>query len=448
MNKFLRYAATGATLSLFLFAGWGCSDDDNGGKTPPPGYTDPITLKEVGKNYVSYHIEAEEGATYRHLITSKQVLDNFTTGSRNEEEYNNAVRILMQLDGQNGTGAQDFVLRDLDPKPISQNPYSIIAGMKHVALLCPADEKGNPYGDIEMIEFSTPAPSQLSQSVKVEISDIRYDEADFTITPDAGIFYFFEYIFSKTLADEIAAGGKDKLKEQLFSLGSRITEFGELSEWTGLTAETDYVHLVLGVDKDGNQTKMIETPFRTPKAPETPTENIVFSQVPMASYYGQSEGDDGKEMYNFYVLLADRTMIADDYGDPYPTAFPCHAINCDFYTAAPAGGEMKIPEGTYTLKADYVAGACNLDGTWAAYFDEEENKTQIEFTAGTIAVAWEGDGYRITIDLTKEDGKAYTGTFTGQIQFEDYSYYAPSASEAPRKRFGFTGKAPMPVHRQ
>ena len=446
MNKILRYAATGATLSLLLFAGWGCSDDDNSGKTPH--YKDPITITKAGKNFVSYHIEVAEDVTYRHLIVSQLALDNFTSGSKTEEEYKNAVRILMSLDAGFGTGPQDFTLRDLDKKPTTTSvfPYKVIAGLKYVALLCPADEQGNCIGDFQSAEFSTPAPDLLSQTVKVEIKDLRNDEIDLMMTPDPGIVNYFEYIFPKSLADEIAAGGKDKLKEQVITLGSRIDEFGELSEWAGLVAETDYIHFVLGIDKDGNHTKLIETPFKTDKTPATPTENIVFSHMLKALYYGQSEGDDGKDMYNFYILLSDKPMAEDEYG-PYPTAFPCHAINCDFYTAAPAAGGLKIPEGTYTLNENYVAGACSSYDTWAAYFDEEENKTQIDFTSGTISVAWEGDGYRITIDLTKEDGGTYTGTFTGKIQFEDYSSYAPTAPGAPKKGFGATHTTLLPSRR-
>ena len=41
------------------------------------------------------------------------------------------------------------------------------------------------------------------------------------------------------------------------------------------------------------------------------------------------EDDDGNTVHNFYILVADQNMLPDEYGDPYPVAFPCHALNCD-----------------------------------------------------------------------------------------------------------------------
>lgn len=432
MTKFQRYIAMGATLCLSLFVGGGCSDDDTGAK--PPHYDKPITIKQTGKNYVSYHIEVEEDVTYRHLITSKQEFINFTTGSTTEQDYDNAVRLLLNLDAGKGTGPQDFVLRDLDKKPLSNDPHSVVAGIEYVGLLCPADAKGNCIGDYEMIEFKTPAPTLLSQNIKVEITALRPDEVDLTITPDAGILYFFEQVFPKKLADEIAAGGEDKLREQLLILGSRIFEFDKLSEWMNLYGESDYLHLVLGIDKEGNQTRLIETPFKTPKGGDVNTENLVFDQSPEAYYYGQSTGDDGGDIYCFYFTLSDQPMSEDDNGKPYPTAFPCNAITCDLYAAAPAAGEPKIPEGTYTFSESYVAGIWHPGDSEAVNFDGEENKTEFSLSAGTIDVAYEGDGYRITFDMKTENGQAYTGTFTGTIPFLDESSYAPVNHVVPAKK--------------
>lgn len=442
MTKFLRYAATGITLCFSLFTGWGCSDEDNG--TKPPRYTEPLTITEIGKNYVGYHVEAAEGISYRHLIVSRQTLDNFTSGSKNDEEYNNAVRVLMSLDARIGTGAHDYILRDLDEKPISQQPYSVIAGLKHVALICQADETGNCIGDIEELEFSTAAPARLSQTIKVEIVDLRSGEADFLNTPDPGIRYYFEQLLPKTLADEFAASGKDKLREQLISIGARIFEFGKKSEWGYLDPETDYVHLVLGIDNEGNQTKLIETPFKTPASAVIDTENVQLNQSPKAFYYGQSEGDDGQDMYNFYFLLSDKPMPDNEYYEPYPTAFPCNALNCDLYTAAPAAGKPRIPEGTYTFSESYLAGIWHSEYTWAAYFDAEENETQFGFSSGTITVAHEGTGYRIDFDLKTENGKIYSGSFTGEIPFQDASSYAPGLRQASGKGLRFTRENRMP----
>ena len=222
----------------------------------------------------------------------------------------------------------------------------------------------------------------------------------------------------------LAEGGKDALLEQLFISSPRVTEFTEPSEWTYLDPETEYIHYVIGVDERGDRTALLEKPFTTPEEQEVDvnTENLAFAHAILASYYGMSEDDDGNTVHNFYILVADQNMLPDEYGDPYPVAFPCHALNCDFYAATRGGDELTLAEGTYTFSDTSAAGTWSSYDSWAAYFDEQEEMYEFSFGGGTITVAHEGTDYRLTFDLTTEKGKAYTGTYTGPIIFEDYSF--------------------------
>ena len=135
-----------------------------------------------------------------------------------------------------------------------------------------------------------------------------------------------------------------------------------------------------------------------------------------------SEDDDGNTVHNFFILVADQNMLPDEYGDPYPVAYPCHALNCDVYAATRGGDELTLAEGTYTFSDTSAAGTWSSYDSWAAYFDEQEEMYEFSFGGGTITVAHEGTDYRLTFDLTTEKGKAYTGTYTGPITFEDYSF--------------------------
>lgn len=183
-------------------------------------------------------------------------------------------------------------------------------------------------------------------------------------TPDEGLRYIIEQPLSKSMIDGLLAeGGKDALLEQLFISSPRVTEFTEPSEWTYLDPETEYIHYVIGVDERGDRTALLEKPFTTPEEQEVDvnTENLAFAHAILASYYGMSEDDDGNTVHNFYILVADQNMLPDEYGDPYPVAFPCHALNCDFYAATRGGDELTLAEGTYTFSDTSAAG------TWSSY---------------------------------------------------------------------------------
>ncbi|WP_147638122.1 hypothetical protein [Alistipes sp.] len=392
--------------------------------TGTSAYDDLLTLTDTGKNFISYHIEVEPETTFRHVALLKKVVENFTDGTQSEQEYAQRIQLLLSIYGMPGTGPLDYTLHDLDLRPNGQ-PYDVMAGMSYQVMACRTDASGNYVGDYQLIDTRTPDPADNGLTVGIEILDLQATEMTVRYTPDEGLRYIIEQPLPKSMIDGLLAeGGKDALLEQLFISSPRMTEFTEPSEWTYLDPETEYIHYVIGVDERGDRTALLEKPFTTPEEQEVDvnTENLAFAHAILASYYGMSEDDDGNTVHNFYILVADQNMLPDEYGDPYPVAFPCHALNCDFYAATRGGDELTLAEGTYTFSDTSAAGTWSSYDSWAAYFDEQEEMYEFSFGGGTITVAHEGTDYRLTFDLTTEKGKAYTGTYTGPITFEDYSF--------------------------
>lgn len=392
--------------------------------TAGDGNDNLLTLTEAGKNFISYHIEAEQNATYRHVALLKKVVENFTEGVQNNEEYAQRIQMLLSIYGMAGTGPVDFTLHDMDLRPTGMH-YDVMAGMPYTVMACLTDAAGNYVGDCQLDEIITHDPLDNGLRVTAEIVDLQATELTVRYVPDPGLRYIIEQPLPKSESDRLMAqGGEHALLEELFVIAPRVTEYDELSEWAYLYPQTDYLLYVVGVDGQGDRTALTGIPFTTPEEEEidVETENLSFDHVIMASYYGPSEDENGNASYNFYVLLATEAMNPDDYGDPFPAAFPCHAINCDFYTEAPAAGNPFIlPDGTYVYAETRAAGTWSPD-SWAAYFDEQEEMYELLPDEGTLTVERTGIDYHIAIDMKTDKGKVYTGTYTGPITFEDRSF--------------------------
>lgn len=400
-------------------------------KTAAQEYTDLLTLGDIGKNFVSYHIEVEEGTTYRHLVILKNTYDSYVVNATTDEQRAQMIGLMLSIYGSVGTGPADYVLRDLDPNPNSFKPYDVLAGMDYVAMACPTDAEGKTFtGTLEAKPLKTLDPELLTQRIGVEIERIGDSDADIRCTPDEGLRYFFEQIIAKAQAEEIlAASGEKGLLERIFVSVSQTVEFGNLSEWTGLQEKTDYIHYTIGVDAEGNRTALIATPFTTIASPKVDLENLTFDRVVTATYYGEVE----ENLHDFYVLLADQPMQPNEYGVYEPDAFPCHAINCEFYSASGAG--QKLPEGVYEISDSFTAGTLDFDYTWAPYFGRDlDDYREFYFVTGTITVTHEGTGYRFVVDMDLEDGSKFTGTYAGDIDFESDGPSPFGMSARPAKK--------------
>lgn len=406
------------------------------------GYTDMLTLADAGKNYVSYHVEVADDIPYKHLAIQKSAMTVYSAFMEEKE----VVQLMLRIYGLTDTGAKDHTIRDLQQSADGLIPFDIIAGMPCVVMVCQTDAAGDLTDNYELIEVTLPEPDLLSQTVQVELVEAQMTEATFKCTPDAGIRYYYERIFTKAKVDKYLAKGEKALMEQIFlTHTARKFEFDKPSEWGYLKPDTEYIHYVVGIDDAGDQTELITTPFSTQKEPDVNTENIEFSVVVSARYYGLYKDENGNDSYNFYFLISDKPMSPGEYGEPVPDAFPCNALNCDLYTTAPTGTAI-IPEGTYSFAETYAAGTWHPEYTWAANFGETEYKKELEFTAGTIKVARDGENYRITLALETSEGKAYTGTFAGPIPFLDQSS-AYSASSLLKRPFRAAGNSASASHR-
>lgn len=399
-------------------------------------YAGLLTVQDVGKNYVSYHIEAE--ADYRHLIISRKTYDSFTGYASTPEQLAQMVTLLLSLYGQVGNGPADYTLRDLDPNPSSQRPYDVLAGMPYVAIACQTDASGQQYtGSYQVEELQTLAFERLTSTIAVEIKSVTPVSVDLMCTPDAGLLYYFEHIYTPEQVDAFLKVSEDELEKQIITTVAPITELGKLSEWGGLTEQTSYIHCAIGVDAEGNRTEVVKTPFETTAQPEVDLTNLHFDRVVEAAYYGEV----GPGVYDFYMVLSDQPMELDDYGDYVPSVFPCHTLVCDFLSAATSDG--RVAEGTYTYEnnSDKSAGTLDPAYTFAPYYGQSVNDYQeFWFETGTITVAYEGENYRITANLTTDEGNLFTGSYVGPIDFSGSAY--ASAQKMLRRR-GMPGSSVM-----
>lgn len=404
------------------------------------GYASLLTVQDIGKNFVRYHIEVEADAAYRHLIVSRRTYDSFTGLAATPDELTRMVTTMLSLYGQAGTGPADYTLRHLDPNPNSPRPYDVLAGMPYVAIACPTDPSGQQYtGNYQVEELRTPAPDRLSSAIGVEIVNVAPESADFRFEPDAGVVCLYENIYTKAQVEAYKLTGEEELEIGLLTSVSPSTDLGKLSEWGSLAEKTSYVHCVIGIDAAGDRTAVVETPFETPALPEVDLTNLQFDRVVEAKFYGEA----GPGVYDFYAVLSDQPMVQDEYGDYVPGVFPCHTFVCDFLSAATTDG--RVAEGTYTYdyNADMKAGMLDPDYTFAPYFGESaDDYREFWFESGTITVAYEGANYRIEANLMTEDGKPFTGTYVGPIDF------LSEANAAPQHRLRRSGMPKSSVMRR
>lgn len=402
------------------------------------GYASLLTVQEVGKNFVRYHVEVAADAAYRHLIISKQTYNSFTIGATTPESLASAVTMLLKLYGSVGSGPADYTLRDLDPNPNSPRPYDVLAGMSYVAIACPTDAADQQFtGSYQVEEFETLAPERLTAKIGVEIVNMGPESADFQCTPDAGVVCLYENIYTKAQVEAYKLTGEKELENALLTSVSPSTNLGKLSEWGSLSEKTSYVHCVIGIDAAGDRTAVVETPFETPALPEVDLTNLHFDRVVEAMLVGEI----GPGVYDFYVVLSDRPMVQGEYGEYVPSVFPCHTFVCDFLSAATPDG--RVAEGTYTYdyNADMKAGMLDPDYTFAPYFGESaDDFREFWFESGTITIAYEGANYRIEANLTTEDGEPFTGTYVGPI---DFLSDANAALQKALRRRGMPGSSVM-----
>lgn len=396
-------------------------------------YTAMLTLLDARMNAIDYHVETP--GTYRHTAVSKQVFDNFASYMPDEKQV---VQMLLTLYGCPGSGVQDCSIRDLQENPNNnKQPFDIVAGLEYVVIVGLTDAQGAFDGTYSLESVTLPEPGPLAGKVEVEIVRLAEDEADLRCTPSGDVLYCYEKVFSREQFDGyMTAGGEQAVKEAMFVENtSRVYDFAELSEWAYLTAGTDYLHLVVGVDDRGNQTDLIQTPFTTVAAAEVLTENMLFVHQQSGIYNANVEDALGGRSDNYYFVLSDKPMSPDEYGDPYPDEFPCNVLICDLYTTVSADGTIRIPEGTYTYSENYEAGTWYPDYTWGDHFSATEYETQLDLVGGTITVRYEGGKYHIEIACEREDGKLYTGTYDGPIDFSANSAASAAAMRKPiRKR--------------
>ena len=371
-----------------------------------------IALVEAGKRSFTYHIETEEGESYRHMALAQRIFDNYTTLFEGNEAA--AAELLLGMYGTTGTGAADYTMTS----PAERVPLDVVAGLDYLVVAVKVDAAGAAAAPYEKLPFRTAEPDRSAGNVNVDIVKLSSYACHLFHDVTEEIVVIWETVFfADDYNDLLAQGGEELLKAQLRAIGARVQSFDKAAEWINLEPETDYVYVMFGVDAAGDHTSLGVLPFTTPVPDEIPTEGIVFDRYISALCLGEA----GSGAHEFLLSLANVPMEEDpDYGDFYPAdGGPGIMLMCDIYAEASSDG--RLPEGTYVFSNDSEAGTWNPYDTWAACFDDAGGMVPVEFAGGTIAVAWEGNGYRIEFDLEGVEGEVFTGTYEGEIAFGSYA---------------------------
>lgn len=391
--------------------------------TAAPVEKELLTLTEKGKNFVSYHIEAEQGATYRHSVILRKVIDAVTTDELTDEEYKQRIEMLLTIYGQDGTGTKDYTARDMETYAEGKT-HAIYAGMDYRLIACLTDGTGGYVGDYKMIEVMTTDPQVNGLTIGTEIVDLQATEVTirYDVAPD--LLYIVEQAYPKGLSDQlIEEGGEQMLLEHLFNLAPRTQDFVKLSEWMNLVPETDYIHYVIGVDEQGDRTELFETHFTTPK--EQPiddgldTENLEFNYLGEARCFGSTVDENENVVYEYEVLLSTEPLELQGWW-MLPTVYPCHTVKLTFYTDVEVVAENPVlTAGTYTLATSSATNTISTQYSIGDYYlNDTDLSTTIYFKSGTVDITLEGEIYTLDIDLLTEDDAIYSGLFTGEMPIE------------------------------
>lgn len=382
-------------------------------ETQTGDYTNLVTLLEKGKNYFSYHLKTTaENTPVLHLGVEKNLLDFFLEDLTDEAEIEKTKQELLVAFGYHGTGEKTYTLKDGEIDPDDNAVLEVLAGIPYVILAVETDAEGNVTGQTSMVEFITEAPAISPYGITIEVNDITPETAHIICTPDQGITYFYQALFTKEAAEQyIAENGAEGFRAYILNSGDRCDEGTDDFIWKKLSPDTDYVMYLIGIDANGDQ-KEVNKGFHTAKKENPSGYNIIADRALKVLYYTGG---------NYYVEFGDCEMTLDATGNYYPTDGGAgNWVIIDCY-----GDESTDPEnpvfssGTYTFDPNntYAFGTCSEEYTWANSWDADGNLTRINFSSGSITVTQNGTDYQINIQLITTENINFKCTYNGPLSF-------------------------------
>lgn len=351
---------------------------------------------DAATEYAVYAVAAKENIF---SDVKKLVITTLEQGTEMEniECQAGAARIVYY--GETGSGSGEFILR-LSEKGFSETA-SVLPDSRYYSFIfygdVPSDPENPsvPAGTFTFDESGTGASGSFVYGSMTAVTDANGD----TVNP--------AMIRSGSLTITEAADG--------YSIEAEI-----VAEEAIISGETTESHMTSHHVTFSGEIFVKSDTEDVPEEPEEPTvgpldkdlENITFTNVDYALYYGQTE----MGLDNVLVALSNMQTGSDGL-----YAGPGQYMQLDLNTMF--SGNM-IMDGRYafgglfSLTPGYTLENGKVDGTYVIDMDENGNMLIGLASSGTVTITMTDDYYyEISIDLETEDGYKMTGTFSGEIIF-------------------------------
>ncbi len=266
-------------------------------------------------------------------------------------------------------------------------------------------------GDSSTVDPAPPGPQppvpdgNRNPEVKVEVAAHDHTTATFLVTPaDAdwcAIAVFDRKPETEPTAEQIRTAEKHaELDADKASYHSVIDLAAESTYWVYAAAGA--------TNRDGKEFYDVAVAeFTTDKAPAMQ----LLYQSPNTLWY-DGVGHDGSD--NYYIGLCE-TEIVKRNDDWVPDTEGKYILYLDIYGANTTDTRHPVlPEGTYTLGEEKVAGTLNSKYSGAVDYVGQP----IQLTAGEVKVARTEDTYTINLLYTLTDGTVIEAVYVGGLDFE------------------------------
>lgn len=148
---------------------------------------------------------------------------------------------------------------------------------------------------------------------------------------------------------------------------------------------------------------------------------VELNQQAMAQYYEGIKSTSFDGSANYYFCLSDVPTSYDETGQLMPVE-PGMLMCFDIYADnTESTDNIIMPEGTYILNQEFIAGTAGVDYTFARVVTATGDIEYKILQGGTIEVKHVEGGYSITGKFTTTEGENFEVFYVGEIVFDNQS---------------------------
>ena len=414
-----------AILAIFGVACAPDNGDNNNGGGDAPQMTFTIDITDVTMGGATVNVTPSSDATYFFDIAEKAKVDSFATPLEYAADNINDLKMLIELFGIPlseflSTGNDGAILESLNP---DTEYYAYAFGLT---------AEGEITSEVCLKEFKTlPDTSGPSNTTFVlDILNIWVDGATVSITPSNKNTYYANIVersvYDQYESDEAFMNAKiaevKAAKEAQGSTFAKALVSGNTKySYAGLlTPGTEYYIYAFGASKEGVATT------------ESVTKVLFKTLTPEEAAAGINNGDKKIE-----GLVRGRYVNYGDYYEVGATNWTMvlynesgtSSLSIELQTERSA---TDLPVGEYPITSSLAAGtaiAGNLDEEYRTYGTiwtlwSNDWSTEVEsvyFKSGTVTVGKSGDNFSISVDGIDGHGNTITASYSGTLEFVDFS---------------------------